>query len=315
MAVNNSDSLTASQVDTNEAVDTSISTRGHLTNEDYGITTPAAQENSEPSYPGYTIAYTGQNTPNTPVTYSDRSFSFPGNIQISCPSCSSFTPCFNCQPNQNMAQVRFLNASTAGNVVNISVDNTNYAINSRFGTISNYDRISDGFHTITARTSAGRSILLQQSFPFSAGQKYTMVLVDAASGGLTMTQVPSTGCNNMAFNTGCYRVANMSYPNSNFDILLYSRDAIFRNVSFRDVTSYKQATAGSYQFYITNASNYMLIRELPALVIGGIISNTAFNNEPILSYQARINAGSKYTSYIIGNMWTNYNLQVLTVED
>ena len=38
--------------------------------------------------------------------------------------------------------------------------------------------------------------------------------------------------------------------------MLYSHDAVFRNVGFREVTSYKQAMAGSYQFYVTNANTF-----------------------------------------------------------
>ena len=67
-------------------------------------------------------------------------------------------------------QVRFLNASTNNFAVNITIDGTAYAINSRFGTISNYDWISDGFHTVTVRRASGmRSVLLRQNFPFNYG--------------------------------------------------------------------------------------------------------------------------------------------------
>lgn len=99
--------------------------------------------------------------------------------------------------------VRFLNASANTFAVNIEVDQNAFAINSRFGTVSNYEPVSDGFHTITVRRASGISnILLQRSFPFSAEQRYTVVLTDNASGGLDMIQVPATGCNTFNYNTG-----------------------------------------------------------------------------------------------------------------
>ncbi len=118
----------------------------------------------------------------------------------------------------------------------------------------------------------------------------------------------------MNFNTGCYRVANFSYSGSSYDVVLYSHDAVFRNVGFREVTSYKQAMAGTYQFYVTNSNSFSVIRELPMIVIGAV-TNTSFNNEPLVSFQTAIAAGNRYTSYLIGNNWSDIGFRVLTIED
>ena len=216
---------------------------------------------------------------------------------------------------QYYGQVRFLNASTNNFPVNISIDNSAYAINSRFATISNYDWITDGFHTVTVRRATGmRTILLQQTFPFVAGQKVTMVLTDTAAGGLELVRVVDTGCTSIPFNSGCYRFANMSFSGSSYDLMLYGGETVFRNVRFQQVTSYKQAVAGSYQFYITNSGAYAFIRELPIIVIGAISSGSIMR-EPLVSIQVDIEAGRNYTSYIIGNTWSDNSLRVLTVED
>lgn len=323
-------------------------TSGHLNAEDYGLTTPVAPEGGTPAYPGnntgngsnndYGItlpvapeggipAYPGNNTGNgsnndygitLPIAPEGGIPAYPGNNNTWTPPITTlpiFPSCPSCGITQNNAQVRFLNASTNTFPVNITIDNTTYATNARFGTISNYDPLSDGFHTITVRRASGLgSVLLQQTFPFSGGQRYTMVLVDTAAGGLNMVQVPNNGCNTMNYNTGCYRVANMSYSGSSYDVMLYSHDAVFRNVNFQEVTAYKQAMAGSYQFYITNANTFSIVRELPMIVIG-TVTNNSFNNEPLVSYQVDITAGTKYTSYLIGNNWSDTGFRVLTVED
>ncbi|MBS6644675.1 MAG: DUF4397 domain-containing protein, partial [Clostridiaceae bacterium] len=218
-------------------------------------------------------------------------------------------------PAQYYGQVRFLNASTNSFPVNISIDNEPYAVNSRFATISNYDWISDGFHTVTVRRATGmRSILLQQTFPFVSGEKVTMVLVDSGSGGLNMIRVPSNGCRNVPYNSGCYRIANMSYAGSNYDLKLYGGETVFRNIGFQEVTSYKQAVAGSYQFYLTRANSFSVIRELPVIVIGAIAGSN-MTGQPLVSFYVDIQAGRNYTSYIIGNTWSDNSFRVMTVED
>lgn len=266
---------------------------------DYGISLPIAPEGGIPAYPGNMgNAGNAGNAGGWPTIH------FP--IFPSCPSCNV---------TQSNAQARFLNASANGFPVSISIDNTNYVSHSRFGAISNYDRVSDGFHTVTVRRASGlRSVLLQQTFPFTGGQKYTLVLADAPSGGLSMTQVSNDGCSNMNYNTGCYRAANFSYSGSGYDVMLYSHDAVFRNLGFREVASYKQAMAGTYQFYVTNSNSFSVIRELPMIVIGAV-AGAGFNNEPLVSFQTDIAAGKRYTTYLIGNNWSDIGFRALTVED
>lgn len=291
---------------------------------DYGLTLPIAPEGGTPAYPGNTAGGTDNDySLMHPIAPEGGIPAYPGNTIWSppvftlpvFPSCPGCVPCANCTVSRDSAQVRFLNASANTFPVTISIDNTTYAINAQFGTVTDYGQVSDGFHTVTVRRAAGlRTVLLQQTFPFSGGQKYTMVLVDTASGGLAMNQVSDMGCSNMNYNTGCYRVANMSFSGSSYDVLLYNHDTVFRNVGFREVTSYKQAMAGSYQFYVTNANTFSVVRELPMIVIG-TISGGSFGNEPLVSYQADIAAGNRYTSYLIGNNWTNTGFRVLTVMD
>lgn len=247
----------------------------------------------EPAYPG--------NETNIPVT----PLPFPGEGGAVYPG----------ETTQYYGMVRFLNASTNNFPVNISIDNAAYAINSTFATISNYDWVSDGFHTVTVRRAAGlRNILLQQTFPFVAGQKVTMVLTDSASGGLEMVRIVDTGCSNLPYNSGCYRFANMAYSGSSFDLMLYGGETVFRNVRFQNASSYKQAVAGSYQFYVTNSGAYTFIRELPIIVIGAISGSSAIR-QPLVSYSVNITAGRNYTSYILGNTWSSNSLRVITVED
>lgn len=307
--------------------------------------TPEMNEQNEEATPSIPLPEPGEggavypgsdaNTPVVPLPgFEEGTPAFPGNMNPSSGSSgntggnwgnnwsNNFFPLTPSAPSispRYYGQVRFLNASTNSFAVNITIDGTAYAINSRFGTISNYDWISDGFHTVTVRRASGmRAVLLQQNFPFTAGEKVTMVLTDSSTGGLEMVQVSDTGCNSRAFNTGCYRFANMTYSGSRYDLMLYGGETVFRNVSFQTVTPYKQAVAGTYQFYVTASNSYSFLREIPILVIG-TSSNQAISgiqqNQPLLSAQIEIASGQNYTSYLIGNNWSDMGLRLLTVED
>lgn len=224
-------------------------------------------------------------------------------------------PTFPSIPSPQYGQVRFLNASTNNFTVNMYIGNTAYAINSRFATITNYEAVSDGFHTVTVRQASGiRNILLQQTFPFVAGQKVTMVLTDSAAGGLSMVKVVDTSCTNMPSTTGCYRFANMSYSGNRVNVVLGNGNTIFRNIGFQEVSSYKQAAAGYYQMYATTSNTFTYVQELPVLILGAIGVTTAVQN-PQVSYDVLISPRENSTTYLIGNSWSGNLLQVLTVKD
>lgn len=106
----------------------------------------------------------------------------------------------------------------------------------------------------------------------------------------------------------------MSYPGSSFDMILYGDIPVFRNVTFQSVTNYKQAAAGSYQFYVTNSSPFTLAREISVIVIGNFPAGT-ISGEPLLSLQVDIEPGRNYTTYLIGNDWTEFGFRAMTVAD
>ena len=285
---------------------------------DYGLTTPLPDfEEGGPVYPDNIPDQNDSGRPVIPLPdFEEGGPVYPGGSSgghnhgwlPGRPTIPSLPPRF-------LGQVRFLNASSNSFPVNISIDGTPYAVNSRFGTISTYDWISDGFHTVTVRRTNGlRSVLLQQNFPFIAGQKVTMILTDSAFGGLEMIRVSDMGCTNLPSGSGCYRFANMTYSGSRFDLLLYGGETVFRNVGFQSVTPYKQAMAGSYQFYITNSNSYTFLKEIPVLVLGAIGIGTSLP-QPLVSFQTDIASGRNYTSYLIGNTWSDLGLRVMTVED
>ncbi|MCD8081948.1 MAG: DUF4397 domain-containing protein [Clostridiales bacterium] len=215
---------------------------------------------------------------------------------------------------QYYGQVRLLNASANTFPVNLTIDGTAYVSNSRFGSLSDYDWVSDGFHTVTIRRATGpRSVLLQQILPFTAGQKTTLVLTDSASGSLSLPSVTDTACSNLAYNAGCYRFANMTYSGSRVNLMSSDGQTVFGNIGFQSVSSYKQAVAGSYPFYVTMSTSYNFLNEIPILIGSG--QSAVASSDPLLSFQVDISAGQNYTTYLIGNTWSDGGLTVVTAED
>lgn len=287
-----------------------------------GITTPIAPEGGIPAYPG-NMNQTGNENAGImlPIETENTFPAYPGNMNCpscgSCPSCPTLPiyPTIPSVPSYQYGQVRFINASTNTFPVNFSIDGTTYVPNSQFGNVSAYQPVSDGFHTVSInRTTGLQALLLQQTFPFTSNQKVTMVLTDAKEGGLELIQVSDVGCTNLPSGYGCYRVANMSYSGSSFDVQMYNGDTVFRNVSFTQVTSYKRALAGNYTFYLSNATFYQAIRELPIIILGAITGANPMPN-PLASGNVTIQAGQNTTTYIIGNTWSAYSLRMLTVND
>ena len=282
---------------------------------DYGLTTPVAPEGGRPTV-------TPEDRPIPPGSGNNKSGSTDGDYGLTTPVAPEggrpvapgwpVTPSF---PSTYYGQVRFLNASTNHFPVNFSIDGITYGSGFGFGDNSLYQEIADGFHTVsvTSATAMG-TLLLQQTFPFAANQKVTMVLVDAREGGLEMIQVPDTGCRNLPSGYGCYRVVNASYSGSSFDVRLYNGDTVFRNLQFTNVSPYKRALAGNYTFYLTSANFYSVIRELPVILITAVTNMNPMST-PLASANVSIQADTNTTSYIIGNTWSAYPLQMLTLND
>lgn len=278
-------------------------------------TTPIAPPDGTPAYPGDDIS----GIPTTPVAPPGGTPAYPG------PTYGNSTfpdfPIFSF-PSQNYpsaayyGQVRFLNASTGDYTLDVLIDGQNVFSGSDFATVSSYISVSDGFHSITVRRTRG-TILYQQTLAFVSGERVTMVILDNAVG-VTLTKVSDMGCTNVPSGYGCLRVANMTYNGSSYDVRLFNDQVLFASVGFKEVTSFKQASAGNYTFFVTSAqSSITSFNELPVLIFGSIIRGNCVGcaiNNPLLTYNVNVRAGGAYTSYIIGNPWSNM-YQVLTLED
>ena len=244
----------------------------------------------------------------------DRNLS--GSLPAQVPAASLQPAC--CQtslPVSQASHARFLSAAALPFSMDLLIDGRLFWRNVGFGKISDYVPAADGFHTITVRRSDRmRAVLYQNQFPFRGGQKFTFVAVDSPSGGISLVQLPDTGCTCQSCRFGCCRVANMSFPGSSFDIRMANGDTAFSGISFGQASPYKQTAAGSYRFFVTEAASIRPIREMP-VILQAFLSGSLMAPRPLLSYSLNVRSGANYTTYLIGNTWTSFPFQALTVED
>lgn len=219
-------------------------------------------------------------------------------------------------PSVRYGRVRFLNASVRNGTLEVLVDGLNVLSGSSFATISVYTQVADGFHNVTIRQTGG-PILYQQTLAFISGEPVTMVILDTA-GGVTVSRVSDAGCTNLPSGYGCVRAVNMSYAGSNYDIRLYNNQIVFAGLGYKEVSSFKQASAGDYSFFVTGAQNNLTsFDELPRLILSVIAGTPCAGcavSSPLLTYNAEVQAGLSCTSYIIGNPWSGL-YQVMTVDN
>ena len=256
------------------------------------LTTPVAPSGGRPVYPDNTIGHPGFPAISFPITYPTVSG---GNYY---------------------SRVRFLNASTSGRTLDVYIDGRNIFSGSEFATISSYIRVTDGFHTVTVRRTNGQ-IYYQQTIAFVSGERLAMVILDTVSG-VSLTRVSDMGCTNVPAGYGCLRVANMSYAGSSYDVRTFNNQTAFAGIGYKEVTSYKQTSSGTYTFFVTG-SQYAVsaLGELPVLVLSSIVGvscPTCTVPNPLLTFNVNVRAGRAYTCYIIGNPWSGL-FRVYVLED
>lgn len=245
-----------------------------------------------------------------PPALSDDSTEMAASAAAIGPACCRPVP-----PIAGTSRVRFLNAAPLPFPVDVLIDGRLFWQSFGFGKISDYIPITDGFHTVTVRRASGlRAILFQNQFPFRGNQKFTFVAIDSLSGGLNLVQLSDMGCSSQSNRFGCYRVANMSFPGSSFDIRTAGGDTAFSGIGFGQTSSYKQIAAGSYRFFVTEAAAGRPIREMP-VILQAFLTGSLMTPRPLLSYGVNIAARRTYTTYLLGNTWSSFPFQALTVED
>lgn len=225
-----------------------------------------------------------------------------GNIQIPLPPTVG-NPELPDAPEQGMgrANVRVLNGAANYGELSVMVGEDVVAESLPFGTSTQYKKIPDGFRIVTVLAARyPKRVLSRQVVPFVAGMSFTIALINTVNGiGIqVITDIP---CRVMTKKMACLRMVNLSYNSGALDLLLDDGRVVFSDVRFKEVTQYKRANVGKYNFKVVNSPN----RPMPIVMDIAIINDLTYQmNEKwssLLEFSIDMKENIMYTLYIIGN--------------
>lgn len=220
------------------------------------------------------------------------------------------SPCFNCQPNNRSANIRFLHAAANQPAVNIRLGNRMVINNMQFGNSTPYYLDGGSQSTlITVINARTGQTLYRRYLNFADGTAYTVSIINDGSGIslFTLTDMP---CRTR--NSGCLRAVNLSPNSGPVDIFLSGYGRIFQRVSQLAATGYRSINQGTYRASVSEA--------LPCSGNSAITMADGYvecNNTRIVimdSSTFNVMNGVTYTLYIIGRAYQFPSLQILPLE-
>lgn len=198
-------------------------------------------------------------------------------------------PCIFCNNNQWIrGGVRILNAATGYTAFSIYMDNRLIASGLNFAEITQYNQVSQGYHTFTVRGLNGYVYIRKSLY---IGDGMTTVAIINASTGLDLTTIADTTCPT-THNSACFRVCNLAYYSGPVNAVL--GNVYFNAVPVRQATSFSPFTAGSYTLNVARSTR---------------------PETPLVTSLVTLNARRIYTAYILNWNTSADTIQTLLVED
>ena len=200
-----------------------------------------------------------------------------------------------------VAGVRILNAAANYGSVSVTIGEDMLTSGLPFGSSTRYRRVREGFRVVTVSSSTyPRHIIYRQVLPFVAGIRVTLALVNSANG-LGIQMITDLPCFGGGRNLACLRMVNLSYNSGPLELVLEDGRVVFSDVRFKEVTSYKRANEGKYNFKVVNSPN----RPMPIVSDISTINDLTYQLggtwNALLEFSIDMKANTLYTVYILGN--------------
>ena len=171
------------------------------------------------------------------------------------------------------ANVRFYQASPDAPALTITLDGNPIASNFLYQDDTGYLSFEEGAHEIRVRDGASNDTILILDPTFTAGQDYTIILVNpfASIEALNLTD------NNTAPPAGDFkfRFLNMAPSSGAVDVYIFPPDfsvdtsvALTSNVAYQGGTDYANLVAGSYIVALTPTGQKTILKSSAALSFG-----------------------------------------------
>lgn len=155
----------------------------------------------------------------------------------------------NSMPNIS-SSIRFLHASTEDYNIDIKIDDKLLQTNLSFGTITNYQKISPGEHSIKVyRTDDKSSPVYEDTLVLLPASMVTVSLVTVNNALSVFMLRDGAKTTNPAL--GNLRFINLSPKSPLFNLLYEDRKPIFENVEFLETTNYTPLEPKKYNFIMT----------------------------------------------------------------
>lgn len=221
----------------------------------------------------------------------------------------------------NYAKVRILHAASSYKKLNVSIGSRKSTEKLPFGRVSKYVSILDGYRTVSVIDAETGVLIMYDVLPFVAGSKVTIVVFSTAAG-MELSVISDNLCRNKLMGTSCFRAANYSFDDGPFDLLLNNMCSIFTDIRTKEVTSFKQAAEGEYNFYVIDTSYNLIPYNHPASLILDkpeikryiLEEKKMIVPENILDISISMKMNISYTMFIIGGFYPEVPLEAVIVE-
>lgn len=222
-------------------------------------------------------------------------------------------------PTPGYCTVRFLNAVMDGEPMRVTVGNRTVARSLDYGSFTGYYSVPDGFRTVTAYSvRMPWNILFQASVPMSAGEVITLAFV-RSGGVLDLVRISDLPCSNRPRGRACIRAVNLVYNSPALDVVLADGRVVFTDVREREVTTWRQARPGSYDFYIAQTPfaapfrDIQTVEDLPYVMSGYYLPGFGAV-QPLTSFTVDAKAGAMESIYLLGNWNIDRAIRAKVVE-
>ena len=215
-------------------------------------------------------------------------------------------------PTVTYAAVRFLNAAYGYPAFRVFVGNRRAASLLNFASLSAYVRLAAGYQTVTVTGTDGY-VYIQKTIPFEAGGRFTVAIINRP-GGLDLLRITDNCCFTSS-QAAHFRVGNLARNSGALDVLLPDGRAVYSDVRFKEITSFKRIAPGAYEFLFAETNQlpapaYTDIETLDSAFIGSNpLSDTA------ASVYLQVTRGRAYTVYLLQNGQSYNAVSPLVVED
>lgn len=215
-------------------------------------------------------------------------------------------------PTVTYAAVRFLNAAYGYPAFRVYVGNRRAAGLLNFASLSAYVRLAAGYQTVTVTGTDGY-VYIQKTIPFEAGGRFTVAVINRP-GGLDLLRVTDNCCFTSS-QAAHFRVGNLARNSGALDVLLPDGRAVYSDVRFKEITSFKRIAPGAYEFLFAETNQlpapaYADIETLDSAFIGANpLPDTA------ASVYLQVTRGRAYTVYLLQSGQSYNAVSPLVVED